>query len=94
MRLQIDGDKAELRRTCVAPDRQGEGLGTALSAMAEKMMPEHVSTITLFTGEHSESNLRLYRRLGYHETSRKPPVCTTWSIWPNRSDDTPTSALT
>lgn len=34
------------------------------------MVPEHVSVITLFTGEHSEDNLKLYRRLGYHETGR------------------------
>jgi hypothetical protein len=29
-----------------------------------------VTVIRLFTGEHSQSNIRLYQRLGYHETGR------------------------
>jgi ribosomal protein S18 acetylase RimI-like enzyme len=67
-----DRDAAEIGRLVVAPDRQGHGLGTALLAVAEARLPETVTVIRLFTGEHSHANLRLYQRLGYRETSRTP----------------------
>lgn len=62
----------ELGRLIVAPDRQGEGIGTALLDQAENSVPATVTTITLFTGERSVANLRLYRRHGYRETHRSP----------------------
>ena len=67
-----DGGVAEIGRLVVAPDRQGHGLGTALLIAAEARLPETVTVIRLFTGEHSHANLRLYQRLGYRETNRTP----------------------
>jgi GNAT superfamily N-acetyltransferase len=61
---------AEVGRLAVAPDRQGEGLGSALLAEAERRLPASVVQVRLFTGEHSLGNLRLYARLGYVETHR------------------------
>jgi ribosomal protein S18 acetylase RimI-like enzyme len=63
---------AELARLAVAPDRQGEGMGTRLLLEAERHMPPGVSSLVLITGEHSHANLRLYERHGYVETHRTP----------------------
>ena len=60
----------EIGRLAVAPDRQGHGLGSALLRAAEAAIPG-VREWRLFTGEHSEANLRLYSRLGYVETGRE-----------------------
>lgn len=69
-RVEIDQDVAHLRRTAVAPDKQGRGMGTALLGWVEHLLPSSVSAVELFTGEHSEANLRLYRRLGYADMRR------------------------
>jgi ribosomal protein S18 acetylase RimI-like enzyme len=66
----IDESTAEIRRAVVAPDRQGHGLGTALLQAAEGMLPGQVTTVRLFTGEHSTANLRLYQRLGFQLAGR------------------------
>ena len=63
---------ADLGRLAVAPDLQGQGLGTRLLELAEAALPPGVSRVQLFTGEHSVANLRLYRRAGYVETHRTP----------------------
>jgi ribosomal protein S18 acetylase RimI-like enzyme len=69
---QADRATAEVGRLVVAPDRQGSGLGTALLLAAEARLQAGVTVIRLFTGEHSDANLRLYQRLGYRETGRTP----------------------
>src|SRR4051812_18727038 len=58
-RLSVNGDSAEVGRLAVAPDRQGQGLGSALLRALEREVPAHVRELRLFTGEHSASNLRL-----------------------------------
>ncbi|HEX6445924.1 MAG TPA: GNAT family N-acetyltransferase, partial [Streptosporangiales bacterium] len=68
----VDTATAELRRLVVAPDRQGQGLGSALLAAAENRLPHSVTNVRLFTGEHSAANLRLYARKGYAQTHRTP----------------------
>jgi ribosomal protein S18 acetylase RimI-like enzyme len=67
-----DPGAAELRRLAVAPDRQGEGIGTSLLLAAHARAPAGVTVIRLFTGEHSAGNIRLYTRHGYRETHRAP----------------------
>ena len=69
VRVHRSENAAELGRLIVAPDRQGQGIGTRLLLHAETVYPE-ASEIRLFTGEHSAANIRLYTRHGYHETSR------------------------
>ncbi|EHR63429.1 GNAT family N-acetyltransferase [Saccharomonospora cyanea] len=69
---RVDAGTAEVGRLVVAPDRQGNGLGTALLSWAEDHVPSTVTTVRLFTGERSTANLRLYHRLGYRETGRVP----------------------
>ncbi len=72
VRARIDAPVAEIGRLTVAPDRQGEGLGSRVLAAVERALPPGVSELRLFTGEHSTGNLRLYARLGYRETHRRP----------------------
>lgn len=67
-----DPGTAEIARLAVAPDRQGEGLGTRLLVEAERHARPGVTMLALFTGEHSRGNLRLYERHGYTETHRTP----------------------
>jgi GNAT superfamily N-acetyltransferase len=75
VRLRHDpavSDTAEIARLAVAPDRHGEGLGTRVLVAAEQHARPGVTTLALFTGEHSHGNLRLYERHGYTETHRSP----------------------
>lgn len=65
VRLRIDGPVAHLGRLVVVPDRQGEGIGSALLIACERVLPPSVSEIRLFTGSRSEPTLRLYERYGY-----------------------------
>ncbi|MGN9780259.1 GNAT family N-acetyltransferase [Nonomuraea sp. ZG12] len=64
------GSTCLVGRLAVAPDRQGQGLGTALLTALHEQVPE-AEVFDLFTGHLSEPNLRLYRRLGYRETHRE-----------------------
>lgn len=75
VRAAIDPDTgpvAEIGRLTVVPDRQGQRLGTRLLAALEQRLPAQSTELRLFTGERSEANLRLYRRLGWVETARLP----------------------
>lgn len=65
-----DARSAEIGRLTVVPDRQGQQRGTRLLFAIEGQLPDSVTELRLFTGERSEDNLRLYRRLGYSESSR------------------------
>jgi GNAT superfamily N-acetyltransferase len=67
----LGAGRVALGRLTVAPDRQGEGLGTLLLRAAEHVFAG-TTAIDLFTGELSATNLRLYRREGYEETHRTP----------------------
>lgn len=71
VRLRRVGTAVELGRLTVAPDRQGQGIGTFLLAEAERAFLE-AREMRLFTGEHSLANIRLYERVGYNETERTP----------------------
>lgn len=62
---------AEVGRLVVAPDIQGQGLGSRLLEVVEERLDPMVREVRLFTGEHSHANQRLYARLGYRETRRE-----------------------
>ncbi|MEV0993919.1 GNAT family N-acetyltransferase [Nonomuraea sp. NPDC050202] len=70
VRGRLSGATCLVGRLVVAPDRQGQGVGTALLRALHEELPE-AEAFDLFTGHLSEGNLRLYRRLGYRETSRE-----------------------
>ncbi len=71
VRATVDGDTLHIGRLTVAPDLQGNGLGTALLAAAEADAGPEVTSAALFTGHLSSANLRLYQRHGYVEERRE-----------------------
>lgn len=65
VRANTAGDRWEIGRLMVAPDRRGSGLGRWLLTHAEAAAPPGTRSIDLFTGERSERNLRMYGAAGY-----------------------------
>ncbi|MFC4857402.1 GNAT family N-acetyltransferase [Actinophytocola glycyrrhizae] len=65
VRGRVDGDRMEVARFSVAPDLQGQGIGSALLSAVEAAAPTEVRTFWLVTGADSEASLRLYRKAGY-----------------------------
>lgn len=70
VRGRLAGTTCLVGRLVVAPDRQGQGLGTALLTALHEQIAD-ATAFDLFTGHLSDGNLRLYRRLGYRETHRE-----------------------
>ncbi|MFO7400261.1 MAG: GNAT family N-acetyltransferase [Actinomycetales bacterium] len=70
VRGRLTGTTCLVGRLVVAPDRQRQGIGSALLTALHESVPE-AAAFDLFTGHLSEGNLRLYRRLGYRETRRE-----------------------
>lgn len=69
VRARLDGELLLIGRLAIAPDQQGEGLGTQLLTAVEGRGREAGATeAELFTGGLSEANQRLYEREGYHRT--------------------------
>lgn len=64
-------DHLLLENVCVAPDRQGQGIGRRLLAFteAEARRRGHAG-VRLYTNVTFVENIALYRRLGYEETHR------------------------
>jgi GNAT superfamily N-acetyltransferase len=70
-RAQRDGDLLLIGRIAIAPDSQGQGVGSRLlAAVEERGRAAGCREAELFTGSLSEANLRLYEREGYRETTR------------------------
>jgi len=66
VRGRLEGATCQVRRLVVHPHLQGRGIGTRLMTAIEERFVE-AERYELFTGQLSEGNLRLYRRLGYRE---------------------------
>lgn len=71
VRAQFSDHTCLVGRLVVAPDLQGRGIGRRLLAALEDEVAGRADACVLFTGHLSETNLRLYRRLGYSETHRE-----------------------
>ncbi|MFI6388426.1 GNAT family N-acetyltransferase [Nonomuraea sp. NPDC050540] len=69
VRGQLSGTTCLVGRLVIAPDRQGQGIGTALLAALHARVPQ-ATAFDLFTG-HLSMSLRLYHKLGYRETHRE-----------------------
>jgi len=70
VRGRAEGDACYVGRLAVAPDLQGNGIGTALLRAIEERFPG-VPRFELFTGGRSADNIRLYQRHGYVERDRR-----------------------
>ncbi len=71
IRVVIEGTRATLGRFAVAPDRQGEGIGTQLLLAILPHLPADVAEVWVFTGRDSLQNIALYEKHGYtHEHDR------------------------
>ena len=71
VRARLDGSLLLVGRLAIAPDRQGDGIGSRLlGAVEERGRRAGAGEAELFTGSLSEANLRLYEREGYVETQR------------------------
>ncbi|RKS74431.1 ribosomal protein S18 acetylase RimI-like enzyme [Actinomadura pelletieri DSM 43383] len=71
VRAQFSDHTCLIGRLVVVPDLQGRGIGGRLLAALEAEVGGRADACVLFTGHLSETNLRLYRRLGYTETHRE-----------------------
>jgi ribosomal protein S18 acetylase RimI-like enzyme len=67
VRAHLDGTTARIGRLMVAPDLQGQGIGTQLVRAAENALADQVERFELFTGNGNPANMRLYLRIGYRE---------------------------
>ncbi|MDQ1175509.1 GNAT family N-acetyltransferase [Microbacterium sp. SORGH_AS_0421] len=69
VRARLDGELLLIGRLAIAPDQQGEGLGTLLlAAVEDRGRKAGANEAELFTGALSEANQRLYEREGYHRS--------------------------
>jgi ribosomal protein S18 acetylase RimI-like enzyme len=64
VRAYAKSETCYIGRLIVHPNFQGQGIGTALMGEIEKRFSSS-RRYELFTGNKSERNVRLYRRLGY-----------------------------
>lgn len=65
VRMAARGPVAEIARLMVAPDWQGQGVGTRLMSTVERWAPDDIQRFELVTGHKSTANIALYNRLGY-----------------------------
>lgn len=63
---EAEADEYYISNLGVHPSAQGQGIGSALLAFAEKLAGESgLSKISLIVGSYNQSALRLYQRVGY-----------------------------
>lgn len=71
VRCFIKENTLHIEKLVVDPDFQNRSIGTNIMVAIEKEYSFSVARYALFTGHKSLRNLRLYRKLGYHEIRRE-----------------------
>jgi ribosomal protein S18 acetylase RimI-like enzyme len=70
--LVFEAEELLIYSVAISPEFQHQGLGRRLMAWAEEQaVLAGYKTLRLYTNERFEDNIRLYKRLGYQETSRE-----------------------
>lgn len=64
----------------VSPEFQNKGIGRKLLLEAEAQYPK-AKEIILFTGSHSEKNIKLYESVGYKKREEYADKITPTSYW-------------
>lgn len=64
VRAELVENVCKIGKLIVKPDFQNQGVGKKLMMEIERVF-KNCSTYELFTGDKSEKNLKLYRKLGY-----------------------------
>jgi GNAT superfamily N-acetyltransferase len=73
VRAVADGDLLLIGRLVIAPDQQGEGIGSALlRAVEHRGTDVGCRRAELFTGSLSTQNISLYERRGYRRSETIP----------------------
>ena len=70
VRAAVKDGTCHIGRLIVRPDRQNQGIGTALLQAMERQCPDAVC-FELFTGIKSQKSLQLYNKLGYQAIRRE-----------------------
>ena len=65
IRVGLDDPKATLGRLAVAPDLQGQGIGTQLLLAVPAHLRATTTEVWVFTGQDSLQNLAMYTKHGY-----------------------------
>jgi GNAT superfamily N-acetyltransferase len=69
-RLTLEGEIGWISRVAVAPDLQGNGIGSGLLEALEAAAPPGVRRFQLGAGAKSAANIVMYEARGYKEVSR------------------------
>lgn len=80
--LERRPDHLMIYSLAVAPDRQGQGHGRRLLALAEdEARAAGLAELRLFTNSRMARNIALYERFGYQELGRRPnPTRSGWVL--------------
>jgi ribosomal protein S18 acetylase RimI-like enzyme len=70
VRASLRDGRCEIGRLIVAPEFQGQGIGSVLLAAIEAQFP-NAHSFELFTGSKSKGNIRLYQQHGYEIVTTK-----------------------
>jgi ribosomal protein S18 acetylase RimI-like enzyme len=71
--LVYEPENVLIYSVAIRPEYQHQGLGQRLLAWSEQQAVQAgYKSIRLYTNERFEDNIRLYKRLGYKETSKEP----------------------
>ncbi|WP_062311987.1 GNAT family N-acetyltransferase [Demequina rhizosphaerae] len=65
IRVGLENGKATIGRLAVAPDQQGQGIGTQLLFAVLGYLPEDTKEVWVFTGQNSKHNITMYNKAGY-----------------------------
>ncbi len=92
IRVLVEGTRATLGRFAVAPDLQGQGVGTQLLLAVVPHLSEGIEEVWVFTGKDSVHNIALYSQHGYEHQEDRTAGDLTYAYLRKIVGDAPASA--